>query len=263
MAIWAVPQAQAGGSLKPIDRGADSSSEAFAVVELFTAQGCGACPAADRLLGELAAEARKTGRRLFALAYHVDYFDARVPDPFSNPAFGDRQELYSEILGGDIYTPQMFVNGQAGFIGSERVTAVRTIATALTRSSSDEVKVKLEVDQSKARSGVNGLMGPVTVRSQVAGAPKGTELHVAIVEREASTAGHGRTGLRHENVVRAFKTLSLEKRQQHNLEIRLPAGMDPANTSVIAFVQDRKDLTISGAAGYDLKTTPVNKVASR
>ena len=53
------------------------------------------CPTADRLLGEIAAEAREKGKRIFPLAFHVDYWNRLGwRDPFSDSAYSNRQRTY-------------------------------------------------------------------------------------------------------------------------------------------------------------------------
>lgn len=47
----------------------------FAVIELFTSEGCSSCPPADWLLSDLVDEARKQDKSIFALAFHVDYWN--------------------------------------------------------------------------------------------------------------------------------------------------------------------------------------------
>ena len=47
-----------------------SAGEARGLIELFTSQGCSSCPAADKLLGELAADPS-----LVALSVPIDYWD--------------------------------------------------------------------------------------------------------------------------------------------------------------------------------------------
>ena len=85
------------------------------VVELFTSQGCSACPPADELLGRL-------GKRdnVIALALHVDYWDyIGWKDKFANPAFTKRQKGYARSFDSrSIYTPQMVVNGVQDVVGN-------------------------------------------------------------------------------------------------------------------------------------------------
>jgi len=78
------------------------------VVELYTSQGCSACPPADEMLGQL------TQREdVLALSLHVDYWDwIGWKDTFGNPAFSERQLQYSEAENSSVrYTPQFIVNG--------------------------------------------------------------------------------------------------------------------------------------------------------
>jgi len=46
------------------------AAEPRALIELFTSQGCSSCPAADKLLGELAADPS-----LVAISLPIDYWD--------------------------------------------------------------------------------------------------------------------------------------------------------------------------------------------
>ena len=95
------------------------------VVELFTSQSCSSCPPADALLAELA-------RRddVIALGFHISYWDGPGwRDPFSSQSSTDRQRVYARLLAlGQVYTPQMVVDGAREMVGSDRrqvLTAVR------------------------------------------------------------------------------------------------------------------------------------------
>lgn len=91
------------------------------VVELFTSQGCSACPPADALLAELASR-----DDVIALALHVDYWDyIGWADTFASPQFTRRQNDYARAEGGSmVYTPQMIIGGVTRVLGHEpmRVT---------------------------------------------------------------------------------------------------------------------------------------------
>jgi hypothetical protein len=99
-----------------------SSVAAFAetrpvVVELFTSQGCSSCPPADALLGELAKR-----RDVVALGFHITYWDgAQWRDPLARQSSTDRQIAYDKRLtGGQVYTPQMIIDGTEDVVGSDR-----------------------------------------------------------------------------------------------------------------------------------------------
>jgi hypothetical protein len=98
--------------------GAASAQDHPVVVELFTSQGCSACPPADRLLGELAAR-----DDIIALALHVDYWDyIGWKDAFAHPGFTKRQKGYAFVAGHrKIYTPQMIVQGAEDVIGNRKM----------------------------------------------------------------------------------------------------------------------------------------------
>jgi hypothetical protein len=94
------------------------------VLELFTSQGCSSCPAADVLFRSLAS---RPG--VIALSYSVDYWDyLGWKDTFASPKFTDRQRVYGRnVSNGQVYTPQMVINGNSHAVGSSQ----RDIDTAI------------------------------------------------------------------------------------------------------------------------------------
>ena len=79
------------------------------VVELFTAQGCDACPPAEEMLGGL------QGRPdVLVLSWHVDYWDyLGWADSFARPEFSARQKGYNLSRGArSLFTPQMIIGGE-------------------------------------------------------------------------------------------------------------------------------------------------------
>jgi hypothetical protein len=130
-----------GALLLAFMAGGVSADEAHGpvVVELFTSQGCTACPPADALLGELARH-----EDVIALALHVDYWDyIGWEDVFARPEFTQRQHAYGHAAGSTVvYTPQMIVGG------TERVVGVRPMAVAelvqAHRAAADAVALSVE-----------------------------------------------------------------------------------------------------------------------
>src|SRR5271156_5835625 len=92
------------------------------LVELFTSEGCSSCPPADALLKLVNGSQTKGGELVVGISEHVTYWNSLGwTDPYSAPAYTDRQNAYSERfhLEGP-YTPQMVINGSEEFVGSDR-----------------------------------------------------------------------------------------------------------------------------------------------
>src|SRR6185503_2153945 len=87
------------------------------VLELFTSQGCSSCPPADKLLAQLAHDPQ-----FIVLSLPVDYWDRLGwKDTFAKHAFTERQRAYASVRGdGQVYTPQVVVNGSEHANGANR-----------------------------------------------------------------------------------------------------------------------------------------------
>jgi hypothetical protein len=108
------------------------------VVELFTSQGCSACPPADALLGELAKRSD-----VIPLALHVDYWDyIGWKDIFAKPEFTKRQKAYAYSRGRNmIYTPEMVIDGRKEVMGMREMEVAEAIIKA--RATPDLTRVIL------------------------------------------------------------------------------------------------------------------------
>src|SRR5665213_268585 len=87
------------------------------VLELFTAQGCSVCLPANDMFAQYTARSD-----VLALTFNVDYWDyLGWKDTLATPDNTDRQKQYADARGdGQIYTPQVVVDGHSHVIGSDR-----------------------------------------------------------------------------------------------------------------------------------------------
>jgi hypothetical protein len=118
--------ARADGEPRP------SGAEGPVVLELFTSQGCSSCPPAEQLLSKLARAGTLGDRTVAPLAFHVDYWnDLGWADPYSLPAWTERQHHYARSLGDNrVYTPELVVGGAAGLVGSNAPAVADAIRRA-------------------------------------------------------------------------------------------------------------------------------------
>src|SRR5258706_3032673 len=111
------------------------SQENPVVMDLVTSQGCSSCPAADKNLAEINEDAEKNGQPVYGLSFHVDYWNyIGWKDPYSKPEYTARQHQYAQKLNSEsVYTPQMIVNGEIEFVGSNKKASSEAVAQALTK----------------------------------------------------------------------------------------------------------------------------------
>ncbi|MEH0821464.1 DUF1223 domain-containing protein [Micromonospora sp. CPCC 205714] len=220
----------------------------FAVVEMFTSQGCNSCPPAEEVLSEIDRDARQRGQAVYALGFHVDYWDhLGWTDPYGDPAHTLRQEAYARAFGaGGLYTPQMVVNGTVEFVGSDR----RQASSAIKRALSEAVATSLTLSVEDVVEGT-GDGRRVVVDYQVERPPEQAVLNVAVVEtgleNDVPRGENAGRRLRQDGVVRAFTSAKLDL-GRGRVELGVPPDLHPRNASVVGYVQNDGDKTIVGAA---------------
>src|SRR5690348_9953601 len=118
-----------GAEPRPI---ADAAPRTPVLVELSTSEGCSACPPAHALLEKLDRSQPVRNAQLVILSEHVDYWnDIGWKDPYSSHDFSVRQGDYAHRFRLDgPYTPQMVVDGEAQFVGSDERRAIEAIEGA-------------------------------------------------------------------------------------------------------------------------------------
>ncbi len=218
-----------------------------AVVELFTSEGCSSCPPADAALADLITDARKAGTPVFALAFHVDYWNRLGwADRFSDASYSHRQSDYSRALKADnVYTPQMIVNGTDQFVGSDRAHAKQAIDAALSKPAPAKVTVEISPDKS----------GSYLLKYSAVGAEPNAVINLAVVERglksDVARGENAGRALRHENVVRWFQTISIPSDGKGQAELPRLSDVNVKNASVIAYAQASGNGQVLGAVSSD------------
>lgn len=193
---------------------------------------------ADDYINAVVVKERESGRRVYPIAWHIDYWDYMGwTDPFDTPWATTRQEAYQELNKTTIGTPEMFVNGRSETYETS-VTAA-AIEAALQNPASAAVTIAVSGSTSAP---------DLAIAYDVLGAPAETQLHVALVERGLvgyPDAGElaGRT-LEHDNVARAY---AIVPAGQGTLTLTPPAQVQRDESSIIAFIQDPTTLIILGA----------------
>jgi hypothetical protein len=219
----------------------------FAVMELFTSEGCSSCPPAYIVAEGIQDEFRKKNSNVIMLDFHVDYWNSLGwVDPFSDSAYSKRQTNYSKVLKiDDVYTPQAFVNGKTAFVGSLYQKAKSTIQEAIEQNPKMKLSINPKVNQGQF----------IDVSYELTSLSPDLLINIAITENTVSSnvlkgENAGKT-LTHFNVVRSFNTFPVSS-EKGTARINYPNFSSKSGIKLVAYVQDAKTMEIYSADSYPL-----------
>ena len=209
----------------------------FALVELFTSEGCSSCPAAEETVARLAA---KNSPGVFILSYHVDYWDKLGwKDQFSNAAYTQKQREYASAFNlNSIYTPQAIVNGATELVGSDEDRLITAVNKLLITSPTQIISLNIQRNDHY-----------ISIDYNIAGDKKDPQIvNFALVQPEAiipvKRGENGGRTLHHINVVRALKTVN--DVAKGNITLEIPADIKAMPLQLIAYTQHKKSLQVTG-----------------
>jgi len=219
---------------------AASAERTVALIELYTSEGCDSCPPADRWLSSLGARGYAPDR-VVPIALHVDYWDyIGWKDPYAKREFSTRQRNLAKLQRlSFVYTPQVLLQGQ-----DFRRWGGAEFDDALTLINARPARAAIAV--SLSGPGPGGFEVEVDARVIDASQRESAALYLAayenkLVSQVSAGENHGKT-LAHDYVVLDWVGpigfgpggRAVEKRR-----LPLQPGAVPANSGVVAFVQDR------------------------
>ncbi len=218
----------------------------FALVELFTSEGCSSCPPADGILAKVAADYKS---RVYVMGFHVDYWDKLGwKDAYSSADFTHRQQEYARVLSlRSIYTPQAVVNGENEFVGSDESKLRATIEADLKKPLDKAIELQASSDGQHIKAVY-----------KVPAADKEV-LNIALVQLHAESevkAGEndGRSLKRISNVVRDIKSEEVHAGSSGSVSFKMPRGLVAKDCKLIAWLQGTAtyNITITGATEAEI-----------
>ena len=230
--VFAVSLLTISFSTKDLNKKTIKDKDGFALIELFTSEGCSSCPATDEVLEEV--QKKYSNENVLIVGYHVDYWDKLGwKDIFSDASFTQRQEYYSNIFRlNNIYTPQVVVNGKKEFIGSNKSMLNSSIEEQLNELSAVSIKL----------NAVQNTEGKIDVHYSAEGVDAKKEQAILVLVQKMATneikkgENKGRT-LHHINIVRNIFYLPLKEKSTN---FTLPAGLQKEDFFVAGFIQDKR-----------------------
>jgi hypothetical protein len=210
------------------------------VVELFTSQGCSDCPAADRIVAELAKR-----KDVIALSLPITYWDMLGwKDTLATDANTRRQRAYAKFMNrSGVYTPQMIVDGMLDVIGNQHERVMAAISQRGEHMPSDDAA---DVSVGLASGRVEISIGPSHAKLK----PLATIWVMRTIALTAVAVKQGENKnqmLTYANVVRDLQRAG--EWTGEAMKIDLPVSLGPAKQDGVAVVLQSHDYgEVLGAA---------------
>ena len=225
------PESEIAGSFKTEKAKLETANNyGFAIVELFTSEGCSSCPPADELLAKLQREA--ANKNIYLLAYHVDYWDRLGwKDQFSSNEFTNRQQKYQDWLHLFVmYTPQFIINGTTEFAGYNESALEQKVSNALKAKTTADLNLNAKSDKDSLK---------VEFKTNLL--EKNTNLFVATIQKQATSnviRGENKGNiLHHTQIVRRLDSFSLTEKEG-KVKILKPGNYNSNDFELIGFIQN-------------------------
>jgi hypothetical protein len=216
-------------------------AQSRAVVELFTSQGCSSCPAADRLLGELAKDTS-----LIAVTVPITYWDyLGWKDTLADPRHTARQKGYAHARGdGQVYTPQAVVNGDVHALGSDRTAIEQAITKSRKHGAMTLVPVLLVLADGRINVDVPGAAEGRAAEVWLCGLRKSATVAIGRGENQGRTVTYN-------NVVRRWLKLGDWTDRANSWSVPLQAldgdGIDRAAVLVQSGTAEKPKMILGAA----------------
>jgi hypothetical protein len=206
------------------------------LVELFTSEGCSSCPPADELLQRIDGRQFSANTLIVGLSEHVTYWDHEGwKDPFGSELATARQQAYGRRFQlEEAYTPQMVVNGEHEFVGSDAHQLQHVLANTPAADMQLNIRLaKVDGDAVNANAIIAGVLPA-----------QGAELFAVIAEDETtehvpSGENRGRT-LAHSSVARTLVDVAtVSGTGSTALHLTLPSSDAGTHRHLIVWAQER------------------------
>jgi hypothetical protein len=214
------------------------------LVELFTSQGCSDCPAADRLVTELAKR-----KDVIALSFPITYWDMLGwKDTFATDANTQRQKSYAKAMKhSGIYTPQMILDGRIDVVGNQRERVLAAIAARANDTGADSY---IPISLANASGRLEIVIPASRMKGQALGQALGT---IWIARTLAQGAVHVERGensnhrLHYTNVVRDLRRAGEWSGEAMKLDVPLHLA-NVKHDGIAVILQAREYGPVLGAA---------------
>lgn len=225
------------------------------LLELFTSQSCAACPSAEKMFTKMELEQPFKNVELITLAFHVDYRDTLSwSDKYASSLFTQRQYVYDrKFRTGQIYTPQMVMDGDIEFPGSHMVKAIKA-AEKLVKN--DKADIDLSIKEERLNIRITNIPEHDDATIYLAIAEDGISTRVGKGENAGKELGHA-------SLVRRLNGLKLiasnEKSIEFDTNFQIQPDWKKENIKLVVFIQENGSRIIRGVARIPLEVTNVDR----